>query len=85
MKSYFLLVLYGPGSDGTIGDAIVKRWDSISKFLEEFSKEATENFGSGWTWLAKQGNELAIVNTSVIEYSTYKGIVKSHFAKAGGV
>ena len=22
------------------------------------------NFGSGWTWLAKQGNDLAIVNTS---------------------
>jgi Fe-Mn family superoxide dismutase len=56
--------LYGPGSDGTIGDAIVKRWDSISKFLEEFSKEATENFGSGWRWLAKQRNDLAFVNTS---------------------
>ena len=49
---------------GALKDAIVKRWGSVSKCLEEFTKEATENFGSGWTWLAKQGNDLAIVNTS---------------------
>ncbi len=49
---------------GTLKDAIVSRWGGIDQFLTEFSNQAIANFGSGWTWLAKQGNDLAIVNTS---------------------
>lgn len=45
-------------------DAIVKRWGSVAKCMEEFTKEAVENFGSGWTWLARQGDEVMILNTS---------------------
>ncbi len=45
-------------------DAIAKRWGDTDKFLKEFTNEAVSNFGSGWTWLAKQGDDLAIVNTS---------------------
>ena len=44
-------------------DAIVKKWGDVDTFLKEFTKEALSNFGSGWTWLTKQGNDLAIVNT----------------------
>lgn len=36
----------------------------MAKFLEDFNAQAVGNFGSGWTWLAKKGNELSIVNTS---------------------
>jgi Fe-Mn family superoxide dismutase len=50
--------------NGQLKDAIVSRWGTVDKFLEEFSSQAVANFGSGWTWLAKQGNDLAIVNTS---------------------
>lgn len=49
---------------GALKDAIVAKWGSVQKFLEDFSAQAVANFGSGWTWLAKQGNDIAIVNTS---------------------
>ena len=32
--------------------------------MDEFVAQATANFGSGWTWLAKLGNNLTILNTS---------------------
>ena len=43
---------------------IESKWGSTAKFLDDFATQATANFGSGWTWLAKQGQEIAIVNTS---------------------
>ncbi len=49
---------------GPLLDAINSRWGSVQKFTEDFSSQAVANFGSGWTWLAKQGNDIAIVNTS---------------------
>lgn len=50
--------------EGQVKDAIVKKWGSVDKFLEDFTAQATANFGSGWTWLARQGQDVAIVNTS---------------------
>ena len=49
---------------GQLLDAINKNWGSVDKFLEDFSSQAVANFGSGWTWLAKKDNDIAIVNTS---------------------
>ncbi|MBA3980642.1 MAG: superoxide dismutase [Fe] [Alcanivorax sp.] len=49
---------------GALADAIKAKWGSFDKFKEEFSNSAANNFGSGWTWLVKNGNELEIVNTS---------------------
>ena len=49
---------------GALKEAIVHRWGSTQDFLKEFSAQAVANFGSGWTWLAKQGNDLAILSTS---------------------
>ena len=49
---------------GALLEAINSRWGSTAEFLKEFSAQAVGNFGSGWTWLAKQGNDLAIINTS---------------------
>ncbi len=49
---------------GQLKDAIVGRWGSVDKFYDDFSAQALANFGSGWTWLAKQGQDVAIINTS---------------------
>ena len=40
------------------------KWGSVDKFLEDFVAQATANFGSGWTWLVRAGDDLAIMNTS---------------------
>ncbi|SEO83898.1 superoxide dismutase, Fe-Mn family [Luteibacter sp. UNC138MFCol5.1] len=46
-------------------EALDKAFGSVDKFKEEFTKQATGNFGSGWTWLVqRQDGSLAIVNTS---------------------
>ncbi|MFQ6677101.1 MAG: superoxide dismutase [Fidelibacterota bacterium] len=47
-----------------VADAIVQSFGSFDNFKAQFSKNAVTNFGSGWTWLVKEGNELAIMNTN---------------------
>lgn len=55
----------GGAANGKIGEMITKKWGSFDKFKEEFTKAATTNFGSAWTWLVlnKQG-DIEIYNTS---------------------
>jgi len=43
---------------------IESKWGNTENFVKEFSAQALANFGSGWTWLAQQGNDIAIFNTS---------------------
>jgi len=50
--------------EGGLKDAIVAKWGSVDKFVTQFNADAAANFGSGWTWLAKKGNDISIVNTS---------------------
>lgn len=45
-------------------EAIVAQWGSVDNFLQDFRTQATGNFGSGWTWLARQNDKISIVNTS---------------------
>jgi Fe-Mn family superoxide dismutase len=50
---------------GALGAAIDSAFGSFSGFKEAFIKSAIGNFGSGWTWLVKNGDgSLEIVNTS---------------------
>lgn len=49
---------------GALGEAIDKAFGSYDDFVAKFKASAVGNFGSGWTWLVKQGDGLAIVNTS---------------------
>lgn len=50
---------------GVVADAINKAFGSFAAFKEKFSTSAATNFGSGWTWLAKdKDGRLEIVNTS---------------------
>jgi Fe-Mn family superoxide dismutase len=37
---------------------------SFDAFKEEFTKAATTRFGSGWAWLVKKGEGLAVVSTA---------------------
>lgn len=54
-----------PIPGGKVSELINKHWGSYEKFKEVFSKEAVANFGSGWTWLVKNGKgELEIMSTS---------------------
>ena len=49
---------------GAVADAINNTWGSFAKFKEEFSASAAGNFGSGWTWLAKDSaGTFKILNT----------------------
>ncbi len=55
----------GGAPSGALADAITKAFGSFDTFKEKFSTSAATNFGSGWTWLVKNGDgSLEIVNTS---------------------
>ncbi len=53
----------GGEPNGEIAGAINDSFGSFTEFKEQFSKSAITNFGSGWTWLVKEGDGLAILNT----------------------
>ena len=48
---------------GILAEAINKTYGSFKQFKEAFTSSALSLFGSGWTWLVMNGNELEIVNT----------------------
>ena len=55
----------GGAPGGALADAIAAKWGSFDTFKETFSADCVGNFGSGWTWLVKNGSgELEIVKTS---------------------
>lgn len=50
--------------DGEIAKSIIKKWGDFEKFKEEFSNISLSVFGSGWTWLVLDKDELKIVKTA---------------------
>lgn len=55
----------GGEPEGALADAINATFGSFDKFKEEFTAACVTNFGSGWTWLVKNGSgALEIVKTS---------------------
>ena len=65
----------GGAANGKVGEMINKKWGSFDKFKEDFSKAATTNFGSGWTWLVlNKSGELEIVNTSNAQTPMTQGL-----------
>ena len=55
----------GGAPSGELAAGIDAAFGSFDAFKEAFSKSAATNFGSGWTWLVKDGSgKLEIVNTS---------------------
>ena len=50
---------------GALADAINAKFGSFEQFKKDFSDACVTNFGSGWTWLVKNGSgDLEIVKTS---------------------
>jgi len=47
-----------------LAEAINNSFGSLDTFKESFSKAALGLFGSGWTWLVKNGDKLEILTTS---------------------
>ena len=60
--------IMGPNAGGTpsgeLAKAIDSAFGSFDAFKEEFTKSATTRFGSGWAWLVKKDNGLAVVSTA---------------------
>ena len=52
---------------GALGDAINSRYGSHEGFREKFKAAALGQFGSGWTWLVRNGGVLDIVSTGNAE------------------
>lgn len=50
---------------GKLAELINQKFGNFEKFKEEFTKAATTNFGSGWTWLVQnKTGQIEIFNTS---------------------
>ncbi len=50
--------------EGDVAQAINKYFGDFAQFKDKFSKAALSVFGSGWAWLARDGEDLAIMTTS---------------------
>jgi Fe-Mn family superoxide dismutase len=53
----------GGAPSGDLAAAIDSSFGSYDAFREQFTADAVGNFGSGWTWLVKEGDSVAIVKT----------------------
>ncbi len=53
----------GGNPSGDLAAAIDASFGSADEFKSQFKAGAVGNFGSGWTWLVKDGSGLAIVKT----------------------
>src|SRR3990172_5835997 len=54
----------GGEPQGGIAKAISSTFGTFANFKGEFEKAAIGRFGSGWAWLVKKGNGLAIISTA---------------------
>jgi Fe-Mn family superoxide dismutase len=54
----------GGAPTGKVAAAIDKSFGSFASFKEKFSAAAAAQFGSGWAWLVKDGDNLAIETTA---------------------
>ncbi len=53
----------GGEPQGALADAINHSFDSFDAFKKELSDKAATLFGSGWAWVVKEGDGVAIVQT----------------------
>jgi len=54
----------GGAPSGELTRALEAAFGSFDAFKAEFEKAATTRFGSGWAWLVKKGDGLAVVSTA---------------------
>lgn len=61
---FWTILKTGTELSGSLKQAIERDFGSVDAFKEEFEKAAQTRFGSGWAWLVKQGDKLAVVSTA---------------------
>lgn len=61
---FWTILKIGTELKGSLKEAIVRDFGSVEAFQEQFEKAAATRFGSGWAWLVKQGDKLAVVSTA---------------------
>ncbi|STZ55832.1 Superoxide dismutase [Mn] [Moraxella lacunata] len=61
---FWTILKTGTTLQGSLKDTIVRDFGSVEAFQEQFEKAAATRFGSGWAWLVKQGDKLAVVSTA---------------------
>ena len=61
---FWTVLKTGTELKGSLKYAIVRDFGSVEAFQEQFEKAAATRFGSGWAWLVKQGDKLAVVSTA---------------------
>ncbi|MCL1623339.1 superoxide dismutase [Mn] [Moraxella sp. Tifton1] len=61
---FWTILKTGTQLQGSLKDAIIRDFGSVEAFQEQFEKAAQTRFGSGWAWLVKQGDKLAVVSTA---------------------
>jgi Fe-Mn family superoxide dismutase len=54
----------GGKPSGALADALTESFGSIDTFLDELTKAAVGQFGSGWAWLAHDGSKLQVMATA---------------------
>ena len=66
--SLFWTIMKAPSDNnlptGEIAQAIVDSFWSFQAFKDTFSTAATNQFGSGWAWLVKSGDNLEVIATA---------------------
>ncbi len=58
---------------GALADAIKKDFGSYADFRTQFATAAVGQFGSGWAWLVKDGDQLKITTTGNAETPVTRG------------
>ena len=53
----------GGSPQGALAQAIEKNFGNLENFKKEFSAKALSQFGSGWAWLVKEGDDLKVTST----------------------
>lgn len=65
----------GGEPQGGLAKAITTTFGTFANFKAEFEKAAVGRFGSGWAWLVKKGNGLAVVSTANQDTPLSEGLV----------
>ena len=75
--SFFWQVISPSGGGvpvGSLNDAITSAFGSFDAFKDAFTKAALTRFGSGWAWLIKSGDSVAVTSTPNQDSPLMEGI-----------
>ena len=75
---FWQLLKTGTKPSEKTNNLIIKNFGSMEEFKKQFEKAAMSQFGSGWAWLIKQGNQLIVTSTPnqdnpLMDLATVKG------------